>query len=38
MTFRSILTMACCAAALLAPASAAPGPGDAKLWFVLDVA
>ena len=38
MTFRSILTMACCAAALLAPASAAPRPGDAKLRDDLDVA
>ena len=38
MTFRSIFSLACCAAALLSPASAAPRPGDAKLRDDLDVA
>ncbi len=37
MTFRSIFSLACCAAALLSPASAAP-PRDAKLRDDLDVA
>ena len=38
MTFRSIFSLACCTAALLSPASAAPRPGDAKLRDDLDVA
>lgn len=38
MTFRSIFSLACCAAALLSPASAAPRPGDTKLRDDLDVA
>lgn len=38
MIFRSIFSLACCAAALLSPASAAPRPGDAKLRDDLDVA
>lgn len=38
MTFRSLLALACCTAALLIPASAAPRPGDARLRDDLDVA
>ena len=38
MTFRSIFSLACCAAALISPASAAPRHGDAKLRDDLDVA
>ena len=33
-----MFSLACCAAALLSPASAAPRPGDAKLRDDLDVA
>lgn len=38
MTFRSLLALACCAAALTTSSTAAPQPGDAKLRDDLDVA
>ena len=38
MTFRSFLALACCTAALVNSALAAPRPGDSQLRDDLDVA